>query len=94
LIAAQASAIAALSFVVAVVSSTAVIAANHPDAPAFPSGSSANEVRLILGASFLIGLLSLLASIGASGWAHSRHVGWTTTLLSIAAFAIISVVIA
>jgi hypothetical protein len=36
----------------------------------------------------------LLASIGASGWAHSRHVGWTTTLLSIAAFAIISVVIA
>ena len=84
LIAAQASAIAALCFIITVVASTAIMATNHPKSP-MPGGTGNSEIRVIFGVSFLIGVLSLLAGIGASGWSHSKQVGVTTTILSMVA---------
>ena len=77
-IAIGASALASVSFVVAVVATTALVAALHPHAPA-GAAASAGIAQLAMGVSFLLGMLALLLSLGASGWTRSRRTGWMTS---------------
>ena len=82
LVAAHASAVAAVSFVIGVMASTALIAIAHPDAPPATAVRSTEAIRPLLAISFSIGMISLLAAIAASGWSHSKAMGWTTTIIS------------
>lgn len=82
LVAAHASAVAAVSFIIAVMASTALIAIAHPDAPPATAVRSTAAIRPLLAISFSIGIIALLAAIAASGWSHSRGMGWTTTIIS------------
>jgi len=81
-LAAHASAIAAVSFIVAVMASTALIAIAHPHAPPATAARSTALIRPLMGISFLIGMIALLAAIAAAGWSHSRAMGWTTSIVS------------
>ena len=81
-VAAHASAVAAVSFVIAVMASSALIAIAHPDAPPATAARSTAEIRPLLAVSFSIGMVALLAAIAASGWSHSRAMGWTTSIIS------------
>ena len=74
-VAAHASAVAAISFIVAVMASTALIAIAHPDAPPATAARSTAAIRPLLAISFSIGMIALLAAIAASGWSHSRAMG-------------------
>lgn len=89
LVASHASAVAAVSFIIAVMASTALIAIAHPDAPPATAARSTVAIRPLLAISFAIGMAALLAAIAASGWSHSRAMGWTTSI--IASVAIIAV---
>jgi hypothetical protein len=80
-IAAQASAIAAICFIVAVMASTVLVAISHPHAPPPTARLSADPARLIQTVSFLAGMVALMVSLGAGGWTHSRAMGWTTSVL-------------
>jgi hypothetical protein len=82
LVAAHASAVAAVSFIIAVMASSALIAIAHPDAPPATAARSTVAIRPLLAISFSIGMVSLLAAIAASGWSHSRAMGWTTSIIS------------
>lgn len=89
LIAAQAAGLAAVSFIVAVMASTVLIANSHPHAPPVTTMLSTGTMRQMLVVSFAIGMLALLVSIAASGWSHSKAMGWTTLVFS--AVAIVAV---
>ncbi|WP_213982060.1 hypothetical protein [Sphingomonas sp. dw_22] len=80
-IAITASAIASVAFIVAVVATTALIALLHPHAPA-GSAASTGSSQMLMGLSFLTGMLALLVSLGASGWTRSRATGWTTSAVA------------
>ena len=82
LLAAHASAVAAVSFVIAVMASSALIAIAHPDAPTATAARSTAAIRPLLAISFSIGMIALLGAIAASGWSHSRAMGWTTSIIS------------
>ena len=82
IVAAHASAVASASFVVAVMASTTVIAIVHPDAPPATAARSTEAIRPLLVISFSIGMIALLGAIAASGWSHSRSMGWTTSIIS------------
>ena len=82
LVAAHASAVAAVSFIIAVMASSALIAIAHPDAPPATAARSTAAIRPLLAISFSIGMVALLAAIAASGWSHSRAMGWTTSIIS------------
>ena len=85
LVAAHGSAVAAVSFIIAVMASTALIAIAHPDAPPATAARSTAAVRPLLVISFTIGMIGLLIAIAASGWNHSKGMGWTTSIISGAA---------
>ena len=82
LVAAHASSAAAVSFIIAVMASTALVAIAHPDAPPATAARSSEAIRPLLVISFSIGMLALLAAIAASGWSHSKAMGWTTSVIS------------
>ena len=71
--------VSAVGFIVAVVGSTMLIAALHPDAPANAS-RLAGTAQVTMTLSFMLALLSLLLSLGASGWTRSRAMGWMTSI--------------
>lgn len=75
------AAVASVSFIAAVVSSTLITAVLHPDAPVTPSTSPV-VARVVLGLGFFGGLYTLLASLGLSGWSRSRSTGRTTTVVA------------
>ncbi|TDF42260.1 hypothetical protein EYS14_05380 [Alteromonadaceae bacterium M269] len=81
----SASALAACSLLVAVVASWRLTILLHPD---LPISVDSNVVK-VLWASMLIGyglgFLSLLASIGLSGWLRSRKTGLITTCIALVA---------
>jgi hypothetical protein len=82
LVAAHASAVSAVSFIIAVMASSALIAIAHPDAPPATAARSTAAIRPLLAISFSIGMVALLAAIAASGWSHSSAMGWTTSIIS------------
>jgi hypothetical protein len=73
------AAVSAVGFIVAVVGSTMLIAALHPDAPAH-AAHLAGTAQVGMTLSFMLALLALLFSLGASGWTRSRAMGWTTSI--------------
>jgi hypothetical protein len=72
------SALASVGFIVAVIATTLLVAATHPHAPP-DADTSVAFGRSVMGLSFLIAMIALLVSVGASGWIRSRALGWTTT---------------
>jgi hypothetical protein len=68
----------AVAFIVAVVGSTATVAALHPEGPGRMASAGFAQVVMSLG--FVIGLYALLISLGVSGWTRSRGTGWTTSI--------------
>ena len=89
LVAAHASAIAAASFIIAVMASSALIAIAHPDAPPATAARSTSAIRPLLAISFAIGMVALLAAVAASGWSHSKAMGWTTSIISSVAILVV-----
>lgn len=68
-----------VAFIVAVVGSTATVAALHPEGPARQM-ASAGFAQVVMSLGFVLGLYALLISLGVSGWLRSRGTGWTTSL--------------
>lgn len=81
------AALASIGFIVTVIATTMLVAVTHPHAPA-GALARADIGRAAMSYSFLIAMIALLVSIGASGWIRSRRLGWTTT-----AFASIAVLL-
>ena len=72
------AAVSATAFVVAAVTSTALVAGSHPDAPSSVALSEGlARARIVCTLGFALGAYLLLGSIGCSGWLRSRAVGWT-----------------
>lgn len=73
---------AAVSFIVTVVAAMTITMIYHPAAPTSMAGLGSRLPATVMSLGFLAGLLSLLASLGCSGWTRSRSVGWITTVAS------------
>lgn len=72
------AAIAAVGFIIAVIASTMLVAMTHPDAP--PSALAQTDAgRMVMTLSFIVALVALLVSLGASGWTRSRRMGQLTS---------------
>lgn len=80
------AAVSATAFVVAAVTSTALVAGSHPDAPAMVALSDGLvRARIVSSLCFTLGAYLLLGAIGCSGWLRSRALGWTTSVASVLA---------
>lgn len=71
------SAAASVAFIVAVVGSTGVVAALHPDGPGLGAGR-VGQTQGLMTLAFMLGLYALLAALGLSGWSRSPRTGWIT----------------
>jgi len=78
-----------VSFIVTVVAATMLTAVLHPEAPRFMADATASAPRAIMSLGFALGALSLLASLGCSGWTRSRAIGWITTTAALVGAAFI-----
>ncbi|WGM40308.1 hypothetical protein [Caulobacter sp. NIBR1757] len=74
------AAAASAAFIVCVVASTALVAVLHPEAPQAARAIGTDGARVLLTLSFVLGLYTLLASLGLSGWSRSRSTGLTTSI--------------
>lgn len=78
------SALAACSLLISVIASLRLVVALHPDLPdAFAADSSQIWVlwsTMII--AYGIGVMSLIASIGLSGWLKSQKTGWLTSAIA------------
>lgn len=72
--------VSAVAFIAAVVASTALVALLHPEAPAVVGSVSSAGPRALMSLAFLVGLYTLLVSLGLSGWTRSRGTGLTTSI--------------
>lgn len=73
------AAVSSVAFIVAVVGSTAVVAALHPEGPGF-GASSSGGTQAVMTLAFLLGLYALLIALGLSGWSRSRNTGLATSI--------------
>ena len=78
-----------VAFIVTVVAATMLTAIFHPDAPRFMATLDAFTPRTIMTLGFSVGALSLLASLGCSGWTRSPVIGWITTIAGLVGAAFI-----
>ena len=77
------AATAACSFVVAVIASVMLTIVLHPDVPVnVKSNASTETARIVSTLGFSIGVISLLVSVGLSGWVRSRQSGIVTSVVS------------
>lgn len=84
------AAVAAGSFIIAIVAAVMLTIVSHPEVPPnVLAGSSVLRARLISTLGFFIGLLALLASLGLSGWIRSRKTGIATTVAASLATAMV-----
>ncbi len=72
--------VSAVAFIAAVVASTALVALLHPEAPTAVGDVSSAGPRALMSLAFLVGLYTLLVSLGLSGWTRSRGTGLTTSI--------------
>ncbi|MEO1220134.1 MAG: hypothetical protein AAFY42_02120 [Pseudomonadota bacterium] len=79
------AAVAACAFIVTAYMSVGVIANSHPMRPEQMAETPLVLPRLIMTVSFLLGTVSLLGAIGASGWSRSRLLGIITTTAALLA---------
>ncbi|MCP4291239.1 MAG: hypothetical protein GY780_05330 [bacterium] len=74
-------AFSASAFIVSVVAAVTLIVVSHPSVPRNVSaGASTAPARVVCILSFVLGIYSLLASVGISGWLRSRNVGLATSI--------------
>jgi hypothetical protein len=76
------AALAGIAFIAAVMASTQVIAAAHPEAPAIVAQKGFAGGQMVMSAGFMLGVYSLLACIGFAGWARSRATGIATGVIA------------
>lgn len=89
------AAIAAASFALSVVASTMIALVLHPAAPAtIKQTAHLQSARIVVGLGFIIGVYSLVTSLGLSGWIRSRALGWLTTSVAVVAASLITWLIA
>jgi ABC-type Fe3+-siderophore transport system permease subunit len=85
------SAIAASSFVVAVISFVMITVVLNPEVPDnVEIHSSLMHARLVGFLSFGFGVYALLGSVGFSGWVHSRTLGRLTTVVAVVSLFFVS----
>ncbi len=85
------AAVAACSFVVAVIASVMLTTVLHPDAPInVSSGASVEMARIVSTLCFGAGVFALLASVGLSGWVRSRQTGIVTSVISFIGLVLVS----
>ena len=77
------SALSGVAFIVAVIASTQVIAAAHPQAPPFVAAKGFVAAQIAMSIGFLLGVYSLLACIGFAGWARPRATGIATSIIAV-----------
>ena len=79
------SAVAACSFLISVIASMRFVIALHPDLSFSPDPAKVSLLwnSMILG--YGLGVISLITSIGLSGWLRSRRSGIVTTSISVVA---------
>lgn len=86
------SAISACSFVVCATSSVALVNGLQATQEALEAGFvTLQGARIISGLSMALGLFSLLASIGMSGWLRDKTTGITTSCVAAVAIIIVGV---
>lgn len=73
------SAVAAVALILAVLAATFLVAVFHPQAPRSVARAVPDGARTVMALSFLVGMLTLMAAVGVSGWVHSRRLGAATT---------------
>ncbi|MGH8093278.1 MAG: hypothetical protein ACREIF_07395 [Chthoniobacterales bacterium] len=89
--AAGAAAVAAASFMVAVIAGTLVVIVLHPGAPPdIAAPEFLPFVRTVILAAFALGIYSNLLSLGLSGWIRSRQLGIVTSLAAFISAVIVS----
>lgn len=88
------SAVSACILIVAVVAAVMLSVILQPDAPAHIADDSAiMKGRVFTSLGFAIGILSLLASVGLSGWIRSKRTGIVTSAIAAVSFvAVMSVI--
>ena len=89
--AAGAAALAAASFMIAVIGGTLIVIVLNPEAP---PGAAPPEflgwVRKIILLTFMIGIYANLLSLGLSGWIRSRSLGIVTSVAALISAIIVS----
>lgn len=75
--------ISSVSFIVTVVAATMLTALYHPAAPQFMATAAFAQPQATMGLGFMIGTLSLLSTLGCSGWTRSLGAGWITTTVAL-----------
>ena len=89
--AAGAAAVASASFILAVISGTALAIVLHPGAPAnIAKPTFLPEVRRLILVTFACGIYSILLSLGLSGWIRSRQLGIVTSTAALISAFIVS----
>jgi hypothetical protein len=83
------AAVAAVAFIVAVVTSIALTSILHPQAPGSAAAYSPDTMRATMFGAFFVGILALLLSVGLSGWLRSRALGKITTTIAAAGVVLI-----
>lgn len=76
------SALAACSFLVSVIASMRLVIAIHPDLLIDPSPEKMNALWFGMINAYGLGVLSLIISIGLSGWLRSRTSGIVTSVFA------------
>lgn len=80
------AATAAAAFALSVVGWTMIAIVLHPAAPVLIKQTAhLQSARIVGGLGFIIGIYSLVISLGLSGWIRSRALGWLTTTIAIVA---------
>lgn len=89
--AAGAAAVASASFILAVISGTALAIVFHPGAPpGIAKPEFVPQVRTLIVITFAIGIYSTLLSLGLSGWIRSRQLGIVTSIAALISAVIVS----
>ena len=89
--AAGAAAVASASFILAVISGTALALVLNPGAPSnMATPTFLPQVRTLILITFATGIYSILLSLGLSGWIRSRALGVVTSVAALIAALIVS----
>lgn len=89
--AAGAAAVASASFILAVISGTALAIVFHPGAPAgIAQPHFVPQVRTLIVITFASGIYLSLLSLGLSGWIRSRPLGMVTSMAAFISAVIVS----
>lgn len=76
------SALAACSLLISVIASLRIIIAIHPELPISVGQDKINLLWSAMVLGYGVGFLSLITSIGLSGWLRSRNAGIVTTVIA------------